>query len=96
MQVLLLVHDGCAALDTYTVFAGKSMLEASTLLCLQLLDSALGLQQKFLDSCGAAKSSLLLTGLNKLLLGVNPCTGKSDHTLNIAKLVLCVCVCVKL
>lgn len=85
--VLLLIHDGCAALDTYTVFVGKSMLEASTLLCLQLLDSTLGLQQKFLDTCSGAKSSLLLTGLNKLLLGVNPCTRKSDHTLNIAKYV---------
>jgi len=28
---------------------------------------------------------LLLTGLSKLLLGVNPRSGKPDHLLNVAK-----------
>lgn len=63
------------------------MLEASTASCLQLLDTALGLQQKFLMTLNNVGCSLLLTPLNKLLLGVNPRTGKPDHLLNIAKFV---------
>ena len=45
-------------------------------------------QSGFLDaSRAAAASSLVLTGLDKLLLGVNPRSGCADHALNIAKFV---------
>lgn len=79
---MLVLDDGCHQLDSHTVFAGKAELEANTLLCLRLLDSALRLQQAFLLT---ASGSLMLSGLNKLLLGINSRSGKPDHLLNIAK-----------
>ena len=45
-------------------------------------------QNGFLDaSRAAATSSLVLTGLDKLILGVNPRSGRADHGLNVAKFV---------
>lgn len=84
-QILLLIDEGCQQLDTYTVFSGKKTLEASTLLCLQFVESALALQQRFLATLSAANSDLLLIGVNKLLNGVNSRTGKPDHLLNVTK-----------
>ncbi|RZF40837.1 hypothetical protein LSTR_LSTR003347 [Laodelphax striatellus] len=86
-MVLHIIDDGCHMLDTYSIFAGKAQLEASTASCLQLLDAALALQHNFLTTLSAAGSSLLLTPLSKLLLGINIRTGKPDHLLNIAKYV---------
>ncbi|XP_075229968.1 nuclear pore complex protein Nup205 isoform X2 [Lycorma delicatula] len=86
-MVLYVIDEGCHLLDTYSLFPGKSMLQASTSSSLQLLDTALGLQQRFLMTLNNVGCSLLLTPLNKLLLGINPRTGKPDHLLNIAKYV---------
>lgn len=80
-----LIEEAAQMLDTYTVFVGKTTLEAAALLCLQLLDCGLRLQQRYLLALSQASSSLLLTPLNKLLLGINSTTGKPDHLLNIAK-----------
>ena len=55
---------------------------------LQILETALMCQNGFLDaSRAAATSSLVLTGLDKLILGVNPRSGRADHALNVAKFV---------
>ncbi|KAJ4431675.1 hypothetical protein ANN_20275, partial [Periplaneta americana] len=85
--VLFLLDEGCHLLDTYSVFPGKESLEDSMLSCLDLLDRALGHQQKFFSFLNSSGCSLLLAGLNKLLLGVNPRSGKPDHLLNVAKYV---------
>ncbi|XP_054275578.1 nuclear pore complex protein Nup205-like [Macrosteles quadrilineatus] len=85
--VMQLIEEAAQMLDTYTVFVGKTTLEAAALLCLQLLDCGLRLQQRYLLALSQASSSLLLTPLNKLLLGINSTTGKPDHLLNIAKYV---------
>ena len=55
---------------------------------MQILETALMCQNGFLDaSRAAAASSLVLTGLDKLILGVNPRSGRADHALNVAKFV---------
>lgn len=85
VQVLFLVDEGSHLLDTYSIFPGKESLEDSMLSCLDLLDRALAHQQKFFSFLSKSGCSLLLSGLNKLLLGVNPRSGKPDHLLNVAK-----------
>ncbi|XP_021914767.1 nuclear pore complex protein Nup205 isoform X2 [Zootermopsis nevadensis] len=85
--VLFLLDEGCHLLDTYSVFPGKELLEDSMLSCLDLLDRALAHQQKFFTFISNSGCSLLLAGLNKLLLGVNPRSGKPDHLLNVTKYV---------
>jgi nuclear pore complex protein Nup205 len=85
--VLYLVDEGCHLLDTYSPFPGKESLEDSMLSCLDLLDRALAHQQNFFSFLNNSGCPLLLTGLSKLLLGVNPRSGKPDHLLYVAKYV---------
>lgn len=85
---MLLIDECCHQLDSHTVLAGKAVMETAALLCLKLLDTALRLQHRFLSALSVAGSSLLLTGLNKLLLGINSRTNKPDHMLHIAKYIL--------
>nr|CAD7578238.1 unnamed protein product [Timema californicum] len=82
-KVLYIVHEGCQLLDSYHSFPAKEMLESCTLLCLQLIQKALNLQQRFLGLLTSAGSNLLLTGLSKLLLDINPRSGQPDNLLNI-------------
>ncbi|KAL0280136.1 UNVERIFIED_CONTAM: hypothetical protein PYX00_001520 [Menopon gallinae] len=86
--VLQLIDEGIHQLESYSTFPGKEALENSTLCCLELIDTALTLQPKFLSLVTNAGVSLLLVGLSKLLLGVNPRTSKTDHMLNITKFVM--------
>nr|CAD7434744.1 unnamed protein product [Timema monikensis] len=83
--VLYIIHEGCQLLDSYSSFPAKEMLESCTLLCLQLIQKALNLQQRFLSLLSGAGSNLLLTGLSKLLLDINPRSGQPDNLLNITK-----------
>ena len=71
-----------------TLFAYACVLSGCNRLPLQILETALMCQNGFLDaSRAAAASSLVLTGLDKLVLGVNPRSGRADHALNVAKFV---------
>jgi nuclear pore complex protein Nup205 len=54
---------------------------------LQILETALFCQSAFLDAARAANTSIVLTGLDRLLLGVNHRSGRPDHVLNVAKFV---------
>lgn len=54
---------------------------------LNIIEMALTKQDAFLDAHFTANSSILLTGLNKLVLDINPRRGMSDHMLNITKMV---------
>lgn len=85
--VLLLLDEGCRILDTYTNFAGKKELENAVFYSLRMLEHGLAIQQQFLSLLNSGNSSLLLPGLNRLILGINPVTSKPDHLLNVAKYV---------
>ncbi|XP_046735126.1 nuclear pore complex protein Nup205 [Diprion similis] len=84
--VLHILDEGCHLLDTYDDFPGKTSLESSTLHCLQILEHGLAAQHHYMVQLAAASSTnRILTGLSRLLLGVNPRTGKPDHMINIVK-----------
>lgn len=53
--------------------------------CLKILERALRIQERFHKLLTSSGSSLLLTHLSKLLLGVNPRSGGPDHLLHVAK-----------
>uniref|UniRef100_A0AAG5DJ40 Nuclear pore complex protein Nup205 n=1 Tax=Anopheles atroparvus TaxID=41427 RepID=A0AAG5DJ40_ANOAO len=83
--ILHIVDESVGCFDTYTPFPGKSFLEASSLLCLQIIVKALNLQEEFFNVHLSSPNPVILVGLSKLLLGMNPRSGKADHMLNIMK-----------
>ncbi len=85
--LLFILDEGCLHMESYQEFPGKSHLERSCLLVLQILDLGLGQQSVFLDAAKTANTSLLLTPLDQLLQGVNPRSGRPDHMLNVCKFV---------
>lgn len=85
--LLHIIDEACTVLDTYTQFAGKAKLENCVFYCLNILEKSLAQQERFFDAHYEAKCSLLLSGINKLLLGINYRSGKPDHMLNITKYV---------
>ncbi|XP_059616837.1 nuclear pore complex protein Nup205 [Phlebotomus argentipes] len=83
--ILFIVDRVVNELDKYANIPGKKALEMSALHCLNIIERSLALQELFFDAHSVANSSLLLAGINKLLLGVNERTGKPDHMLRITK-----------
>lgn len=85
--LLQIVDEACTMLDTYNNFPGKTNLETCALYSLNIIEKCLAQQDLFFDAHFAANCSVLMSGINKLLLGVNPRSGKPDHMLNITKFV---------
>jgi nuclear pore complex protein Nup205 len=85
--ILHLIDESCLMLETYSPFEGKKSMENLTLKAVNILEMALSKQDQFFEAHFASNSSLLLSGLNKLILDINPRSGRNDHMLNIAKLV---------
>lgn len=85
--ILHIVDEANSTLESYTQFPGKAKLENCVLYCLNIVERTIAQQDLFFDAHFAANSSILLAGINKLLLGVNYRSGKPDHMLNIVKYV---------
>ncbi|CRK98110.1 CLUMA_CG011478, isoform A [Clunio marinus] len=85
--ILHLINEACIMFDTYAPFAGKKQLKNAVLHALNIVEMSLIKQESFFDSHFTASSSIFISGLNKLILDINPRSGKSDHVLNIAKMV---------
>lgn len=85
--MLHLIDEACLTFETFSPFPGKKNMENLILHALNIMEIALKKQDQFFEAHFNANSSLLLTGLNKLVLDINPRSGKNDHMLNIAKLV---------
>ncbi|KAG7205199.1 hypothetical protein KM043_018287 [Ampulex compressa] len=86
--ILYILDEGCHNFDTYDNFPGKKNLESSTLRCLEILERGLKMQHSYMSQLAAATSmNKILTGLSRLLLGVNTRTGKPDHMINVVKYV---------
>ncbi|KAI5710857.1 hypothetical protein M8J75_012010 [Diaphorina citri] len=83
--IFYIIDEGCLQLDTYAPFPGKSSLEAATLECLRLISCVLDVQKTFLSFISNYETSYLLSGLHKLLFGMNPRSNQPDHAVNIAK-----------
>ena len=66
-------------------FLGHAHLERASLLCLQLMQATLEKQERFLSGLRETGASTMVSQLDKLLMGINPRSGKADHIVNIAK-----------
>ncbi|CAH1799487.1 unnamed protein product [Owenia fusiformis] len=87
-MVLYILDEAAKLLDSYTDFSGKNFLEETSLLCLKLVEVTLEKQEQFFDILRESGSSLIISPLDKLLLGINPRSGKADHLVNVAKYVM--------
>ena len=85
--VLFIVDEARVMLDTFTPFPGKEELEQAVTAALKLLHAALRSSEEFINAGRTAGASTVLTSLSKLLLGVNPRTGRPDHMLNMTRFV---------
>ncbi|EAT37498.1 AAEL010526-PA [Aedes aegypti] len=85
--LLHIIDEACTLFDSYTPFPGRKHLETTCLFALQILERALETQEDFFNAHFSANCSILLAGANKLLLGMNPRSGKADHMLNIVRFV---------
>ena len=86
--ILFVIDEARTILDTFSSLPGKKDLEAAATAALSLLSSALSISQDFI-SCGrTAGTSVVLTNLPLLMLGLNPRSGKPDHLLNVSRFVL--------
>uniref|UniRef100_A0A8D8S5Z8 Nuclear pore complex protein Nup205 n=1 Tax=Cacopsylla melanoneura TaxID=428564 RepID=A0A8D8S5Z8_9HEMI len=83
--IFFIVDEGCLGFDTYAPFPGKTSLEGATLECLRLLSCVLDLQKTFLSFIGNFDTPYMLSGLHKLLFGLNPRSNQLDHAANVAK-----------
>lgn len=66
-------------------FTGKAALEKTALLCMRMIEYTLEKADVFVCMCREAGSSIMVVSMDKLLLGINPRSGKPDHLVNIAK-----------
>ncbi|XP_016950249.1 nuclear pore complex protein Nup205 [Drosophila biarmipes] len=88
LQLLLrIVEEARERLDDYNRFHGKELLEECSLYALLLLEAALAKQNAFFETHSAANCPIMLSGLNRMLLDLNPRSRKPDHVLNIVKFV---------
>ncbi|XP_020811947.1 nuclear pore complex protein Nup205 [Drosophila serrata] len=85
--LLMIVEEARERLDEYNRFRGKELLEECSLYALLLLEAALAKQNEFFEAHSAANCPIQLSGLNRMLLDLNPRSRKPDHVLNIVKFV---------
>ena len=67
------------------VDAGSEHLERTALLCLRLVETSLEKEGTFEAMIRDTGSPLLVAPMDKLLMSINPRSGKPDHLVNIAK-----------
>lgn len=85
--IIYVIDEGYRLFSQYIPFAGKKELEDCVISCLNILDRCLTLQAKFFSLLSASPNPVLLTSLSKLLLMINPRSGKPDVCLTIASYV---------
>ena len=87
--LLLTLNEACITIEKFIDdIAGKSDIEESSLNILQILRRTMILQPDVLKASREAQTcNVIFSGLDKLLFGINPRTGKADHITTIAKFV---------
>uniref|UniRef100_A0A1B0A9W8 Nuclear pore complex protein Nup205 n=1 Tax=Glossina pallidipes TaxID=7398 RepID=A0A1B0A9W8_GLOPL len=75
-------------LDECKNFLGKIHVEECALYCLKIVRFGLVHQDAFLEAHSLANSTILLCGLKKILLDINPRTQKPDHLLNTTSFIM--------
>lgn len=66
-----IINETCSKLDEYSQFHGKEILELCALHCLNIIEKSLSQQDLFFSAHFAANCSILLSGINKMLVGDN-------------------------
>ncbi|CAG2238144.1 NUP192 [Mytilus edulis] len=84
-KVLRILDDVAKVLETYSNAPGKKYMEKASLCCLQLIEYTLDKAEEFFDACREMGVSIMVSQMDRLLRGINPRTGKSDHLINVAK-----------
>ncbi|XP_052238220.1 nuclear pore complex protein Nup205-like isoform X2 [Dreissena polymorpha] len=84
-MVVRILDDTMKHFETFTSTAGQKHLERSALLCLQLLGESMVKEDEFVAMVRESGASILVTPLNRLLLSINPRTGKADFIVTITK-----------
>ena len=87
-MVVYIIDEACRLFGTYKDFPGKKYLEKAVLCCLHMLECTLEKQETFLSLLRDSGTSLIVSSLDKLLLAVNPWSGKADHLVKIAQFVV--------
>jgi len=85
---LFLIDEARTLLDTFTLFPGKEKLEGAVSAALTLLETGLRLSDSFISGARSAGASEVFTDLAKLLLGLNPRSGRPDHLFNVSRFIL--------
>ncbi|KAM8720864.1 hypothetical protein ACLKA7_006842 [Drosophila subpalustris] len=85
--LLRIIEEARERLDDYNQFNGKELLEECALYALLLLEVALAKQNAFFEAHATANCSILLPGLNRMLLDLNPRSHCPDYVINIIKFV---------
>ncbi|XP_001354955.4 nuclear pore complex protein Nup205 [Drosophila pseudoobscura] len=88
LQLLLrIIEDARERLDEYRRFRGKEHLEECALYALLLLEVAVAKQNAFFEAHSSANSPILMSGLDRMLLDINPRTRRPDYVVKIIKFV---------
>lgn len=67
------------------MFTGKEALEKASLQCLNMIQYTIEKEDRFIDACRETGASIMVSSMDRLLLGINPRSGKADHLVNITK-----------
>ncbi|XP_074656294.1 nuclear pore complex protein Nup205-like [Tubulanus polymorphus] len=89
-MVMYVVDEAINMLHSYNYasYEGRISLEKSSLYCLQMIQIVLEQQDQFLDALRESGASILATTLDRLLLGINPRSGKPDHLVDVARYII--------
>ncbi|XP_030381528.1 nuclear pore complex protein Nup205 [Scaptodrosophila lebanonensis] len=85
--LLRIIEEARERLDDYNQFHGKELLEECVLYALLLLEVGLAKKNAFFEAHTAGNGTEMLTGLNRILLDINPRNNQPDNVLNIIKFV---------
>lgn len=72
---------------SYDCGPGKAALEALTLHCLKMVETVMLKQGDFVRATQELNAATMVAPLDKLLMNINPRSGKPDHLVNISRCV---------
>ena len=82
---MLHIRPPISCVNIFLCYTGQDSLESTSLLCLQLIETSLEKAGTFLDACRETGASAMVSAMDRLLLSINPRSGKADHLVNITK-----------
>ncbi|XP_064596049.1 nuclear pore complex protein Nup205-like [Liolophura sinensis] len=87
-MVLYILDEAIKQFETYTSIPGKLKLERASLLCLRMIQVTMEKENVMMYTQRESGASTFISSMDKLLMAINPRSGKPDHLVNIAKYVI--------